>query len=95
MTLIPNSKPRCVGRLIAFLWAVLLPAYLTGCATSLTAPSQALKVYPEASCLAPAEQLPQLTDPTIPGLVQLLVDVADSYHILAARHKCLAEFTRR
>jgi len=93
--LIQSWKPRCVGRLRSTLLAALIPFYLTSCAPSLTAPLPVERVSPEQSCLAPAEPLPTLTDPSLPGLIRLLVSVADEYHILAARHACLAEFSKR
>lgn len=82
------------GRCLLPLLAVLSLGLPMGCSTMSIAPSPELKVKPDEACLTPADPLPQLTDGTMPGLVQLLVDVADSYHILAARHACLAEFER-
>lgn len=93
--LIPNWKPRCVGRLQTVLMAVLIPLYLTGCETLSTAPLPVDRVLPEQSCLQEAGPLPMLTDPSYPALIRLLVSVADEYWILAARHACLAEFNKR
>ena len=96
MLLIPNWKQRCAGRLQTVLLAALIPLYLTSCAPSLIAPLPVVeRVMPEQSCLAPADPLPTLTDPSYPALIRLLVDVANEYWILAARHKCLADFANR
>lgn len=90
-TPLPDTLPRCLSLLLV----VLLSLSLTGCATPSTVPLPVLpKVLPEQACLTLAEPLPQLTDPSMEGLIRLLVDVADSYHILAARHRCLADFLR-
>lgn len=72
----------------------LLLGSLTSCSTTSIAPLPVERVLPEQACLKEADPLPTLTDPTYPALILLLVDVADSYHILAARHRCLADFLR-
>lgn len=94
MPLEPTSKMPCAKPLRAFLLAVLLPAYLTGCATSGTAPMQAQTVLPDEACLILAEPLPTLPDPSLAAAIRNHVEVANLYWELAARHRCLVEFER-
>ena len=77
------------------LLTVLLLAYLPACSTTSTAPSPVLpSVRAEEACLAEAESLAPLTDPSLAGLARKIVQVAESYYALAERHRCLAEFER-
>ena len=81
-------------RYLRALLVALLSGLLTSCSTMPTAPLPVPVTLPEESCLALAEPLPTLTDPTMIGLLNLLVSVSDAYHILAARHACVVSFER-
>lgn len=94
MILEPTSKQPYAKPLRAFLLAVLLPALLTGCSSFGTAPTQAQTVLPDEACLTLAEPLPPLLEPSLAAMVRNHVEVANLYHELAARHRCLAEFER-
>ena len=92
MTLEPHSRPT-YGPFPRLLLAVLLPALMAACSTTGTAPMQA-QTLPDEACLVLAEPRPPLTDPTLAGAIRNHVEVADLYHQLSARHRCLVEFER-
>lgn len=92
MTLEPPWSPtygRCLRRLLG----ALLLASLTACSSRGTPPTVAL-TRPDEACLQEAEPLPELTDPSLAGMVRNHVEVADLYHQLSARHSCLVRFER-
>ena len=92
MILEPHWKPTygpCLRRLLG----ALLLALATSCSTTSTAPSQE-PTRPEENCLELAEPLTPLADKEQATVIRKLVEVADLYHQLAARHRCLASFER-
>ena len=74
--------------------ALLLPL-LTACGTTGTTQTTQERVLPEEACLAPAEPLPPLLEPSLAAAIRNHVETADLYWQLAARHECLRQFTTR
>ena len=73
--------------------SVLIALSLTACSTTSISPLP-VRVLPEESCLQLPEALRPLTEKTLEALILKLAEVADEYHVLAARHRCLVEFER-
>ena len=74
--------------------ALLLPL-LTACGTTGTSVITPQRVLPEEACLQPAEPLPPLLEPSLAAAIRNHVESADLYWQLAARHQCLADFSRK
>ena len=83
------------GPFLRPLLAVLLLPLLTGCGTTGTAPIALQRVLPDEACLTLAEPLPPLLEPSLPAAIRNHVEVANMYWELAARHACLADFSRQ
>ena len=95
MSLWETPLPNTLLRAPSSLLVALSLSLLTGCSTISIPPLQALKVMPDEACLQEAETLRPLTEKTLEALILKLAEVADEYHVLAARHRCLVEFSRR
>ena len=81
------------GRFQSLLLAVLTLS-LTACSTTSISPLP-VRVLPEESCLQLPEALRPLTEKTLEALILKLAEIADEYHVLAARHRCLVDFARQ
>ena len=92
----PAHKPswqawRPISRLLACL---LSAALLQSCSGMPTQPLPVAKVSAPEQCLDSPHPLPQLADPSLEGVLRHLILVAGEWHLLAAKHLCLAEFER-
>lgn len=81
-------------RISAWLACALTVGLTSSCSQMQTAPSPVAKVQAPEQCLVSPDPLPQLSDPTMEGLLRHLVLVAGEWHALRIRHACLAEFER-
>lgn len=81
-------------RFLRLLTVALPCALLTACGTTGGGQTTHTETQADEACLVLPEPLPDLTDPSLAGMVRNHRDVADAYWRLAKAHTCLVNYER-